>query len=173
MKVQKIKNTIAIGLCFLAFIGCSSSSNRDYYERLESSSNLKGDRVDLYGKYSKDSIPVAKPIPYLKYVNDMENPKVPFKSYKENEFLAFYKNTRAKGHGDNSNYWRWKVSLNRKEISNVLNKNLVSLGSRRPKEVLTYSDNKWVAKKMPLNPVGDVLDIRVLEKNCMNWLERA
>lgn len=164
MKVQKIKNTIAIGLCFLAFIGCSSSSNRDYYERLESSSNLKGDRVDLYGKYSKDSIPVAKPIPYLKYVNDMENPKVPFKSYKENEFLAFYKNTRAKGHGDNSNYWRWKVSLNRKEISNVLNKNLVSLGSRRPKEVLTYSDNRWVAKKIPLNPVGDVLDIRVLER---------
>ena len=163
MKLKKAKNII-IGLCLLAFAGCSSSSKKDYYERMESSSNLRGDRVDLYGRYSKDNIPIARPIPYLKYVNDMETPRVPFKTYKESEFLLFYKNTRAKGHGDNSNYWRWKVSLNKKEIGNILNKNLVTLSSRRPKEVLTYSNNSWIAKKVPLNPVGDVIDIRVLER---------
>ncbi|MGL4785370.1 MAG: SpoIID/LytB domain-containing protein [Cetobacterium sp.] len=165
MKKQNIKNMIVIGICLLSFAGCSSSSKKDYYERPgSSSSNLKGDRVDLYGGYSKDKIPVARPIPYLKYVNDMEFPKVPIKSYKEKEFLDFYKNTKVKGHGDNSNYWRWKVTLTKKEISNVLNKNLVTLSSRRPKEVLTYEKGEWIAKKIPLNPVGEVITLRVLER---------
>ena len=116
MKKRNIKNMIAIGICLSGFAGCSSSSKKDYYERPgSSSSNLKGDRVDLYGSYSKDKIPVARPIPYLKYVNDMESPKVPIKYYKEKEFLDFYKNTKVKGHGDNSNYWRWKVTLTKKD----------------------------------------------------------
>lgn len=165
MKKQNLKNIVAIGVCLLVFIGCSSSSKRDYYEHGGiSSSNLKGDRIDFYGGYSRDKIPVARPIPYLKYVNDVEFPKTPFKHYSEKEFLDFYKNTKVKGHGDSSNYWRWKVSLSKKEIGNIINKNLVSLSSKRPKEVLTYEGSEWVAKKVPLNPVGDVLSLRVLER---------
>ena len=165
MKIKKIKNNIILGICFIVLIGCSSSSKKEYYERVEtSSSNLKGDRVNLYGKYSKDNIPIATPIPYLIYVNDMTTPRVPFKTYKESEFLNFYKNLKAKGHGDNSNYWRWKVSLSKKEMENILNKNLVALSSRRPKEVLTYSNNRWESKRVPLNPVGELLEVRVLER---------
>lgn len=165
MKKQNIKNMIAIGICLLGFAGCSSSSKKDYYERPgSSSSNLKGDRVDLYGEYSKDKIPVAKLIPYLKYVNDVQSPKTPIKNYKEKEFLNFYKNTKVKGNGDTSNYWRWKVSLTKKEISNILNKNLVTLNLKRPKEVLTYENGEWVAKKVPLNPVGEIITLRVLER---------
>lgn len=165
MKKQNMKNIIIVSIFLLIFAGCSSSSKKDYYERTgSSSSNLRGDRIDLFGHYSKDKIPVARPIPYLKYVNDMEHPKTPIKDYKEKEFLDFYKNTKAKGHGDNSNYWRWKVSLTKKEMGNILNKNLVTLSLKRPKEVLTYQNNEWVAKKIPLNPVGEVITLKVLER---------
>ncbi|MDX8336332.1 MULTISPECIES: SpoIID/LytB domain-containing protein [Cetobacterium] len=164
MKGKKIKKII-LSFCFLALIGCSSNSKKEYYERLNKSGHkLSGDRVNLYGKYKKDNLPIAKPIPYLNYVNDMESPKAPFKSYTENEFLAFYKNIKAKGHGDNSSYWRWKVSLTRREMSNILNKNLLTLYARRPKEVLTYSNSEWISKKIPLNPIGDVIEVRVLER---------
>lgn len=172
MKITKMKNTLAISFCLLAFIGCSSTSKQDYYKRVEQGktattsrgSNLKGDRVDLYGGHKKDNLPIANSIPYLKYVNDMESPKNPFKTYSESEFLNFYKNTKAKGHGDTSSYWRWKLTLTRNEMSNVLNKNLVSLANRRPKEVLTYSNGQWISKKVPLNPIGEVTDIRVLQR---------
>lgn len=172
MKITRMKNTLGISLCLLSILGCSSTSKQDYYKRVESGkvvtavkvSNLKGDRVDLYGNHKKDNLPISNPIPYLKYVNDIESPKTPFKTYSENEFLAFYKNTKVKGNGDASNYWRWKLTLTRNEMSNVLNKNLVSLANRRPKEVLTYSNGQWVSKKVSLNPIGEVTDIRVLQR---------
>ncbi|MGL4424811.1 MAG: SpoIID/LytB domain-containing protein [Cetobacterium sp.] len=163
----------------MSFLACTGNSTKDYSkssakvnkskivkpkQNNKKSNNLKGDRVDLYGNYIKDNVPIAKPITYLKYVNDMEFPKMPFKSYSEAEFLAFYKNTKVRGHGDSSNYWRWKLSLSKNELSNVLNKNLVSLSKRRPKEVLTYDKNEWSYKSLPLNPVGEVVDIRILER---------
>ncbi len=170
MKMTKMKTIISTSFILLALAGCSSTSKQDYYKRVESGkasskgSNLKGDRVDLYGIHKKDNLPIANSIPYLKYVNDMESPKTPFKVYSEAEFLAFYKNTKARGNGDASSYWRWKLSLSKKEMSNILNKNLVSLANRRPKEVLTHSSGQWISKPLPLNPIGEVTDIRVLQR---------
>ncbi|MGL5000921.1 MAG: SpoIID/LytB domain-containing protein [Cetobacterium sp.] len=172
---------ILMSFSFIILLGCSStekeyyskSSNREVKTKKPTSSkknvsqkgsNLKGDRVDLYGQYKKDSVPIAKPITYLKYVNDLVSPKTPFKSYSESEFLSFYKNTKVKGHGDSSSYWRWKLSLSKKDLSGALNKNLLSLSKRRPKEVLSYSKGEWIAKTLELNPVGDLIDIRILER---------
>ncbi|MGL4997399.1 MAG: SpoIID/LytB domain-containing protein [Cetobacterium sp.] len=176
MNMKKIKNTLLISLSLLV-LGCSNSSKKDDYSNstnlkttkskknsIQKKSNLKGDRVDLYGQYKKDHVPIAKPITYLKYVNDLEFPKAPFKTYSENEFLSFYKNTKVKGYGDNSVYWRWKLSLTKKELNNILNKNLLSLSKRRPKEVLTYSKGEWISKSLQLNPVGDLIDIKILER---------
>lgn len=166
MKKYNIRYIVVIGICLLAIIGCSGSPKKDYsYKKVgSSSSKIKGDRIDLYGSYPKDKIVVAKPIPYLRYINDMESPKIPIKYRTEKEFLDFYKNIRAKGHGDASNYWRWKVNLSKKEIGNILNKNLVELSLRRPKEVLTYQNGEWISKKVPLNPVGEVIILKVLER---------
>ena len=169
----KFKSIIVSGILVLTLVGCSSapkqgstsSSNNSSASRSGGrASNLKGDRVDLYGAYKRDNFPIANPVSYLKYKNDMESPKSPFKNYTEAEFLAFYKNIKAKGHGDNSNYWRWKVSVSKKEIGNILNNNLLRIYNRRPREVLTYSNGNWISQKLSLNPVGEVRNIRVLER---------
>ncbi|MGL5356665.1 MAG: SpoIID/LytB domain-containing protein [Cetobacterium sp.] len=164
------KNKMLISFLFLVLLGCTSnSSEKEYYSNSINktkykNNNLKGDRVDLYGQYKKDGIPIAKPITYLKYVNDLETPKTPFKIYSESEFLSFYKNTKVKGYGDTSSYWRWKLSLNKKDLNSILNKNLFSLSKRRPKEVLTYSKGEWIFKDLQVNPVGELIDIRILER---------
>lgn len=172
VKKMNIKKWI-VGACFLVLIGCSNNSKKEYYENLQGGkdskgraqkSNLKGDRVELYSNYKKDDFPIAKPIAYLGYVNDMQLPKTPFKSYTESEFLSFYKNIKAKGYGDSSNYWRWHFILTKKELNNILNKNLVKLSSRRTKEVLTYSNGKWIAKSLPLNPIGELQELKVVQR---------
>lgn len=173
-----LKKVIA-AVMLITLVGCSNTKSReDYYTNYRKtgssknniykervySNTLKGDRVDLYGKYQKDNFPIARPIPYLLYVNDMENPRIPFRSYTEQEFLSFYKNLNAKGYGDNSRYWRWNFTLSKKQISNILNKNLPNLARRRSREVLTLSGGKWVAKKVPLNPIGTLHEIKVLQR---------
>lgn len=166
MNTKKSIKKIIIGICLLTIVGCSSTSEKEYYENLQSShkTNLKGDRVELYSGYKKDNFPVAKPISYLKYVNDTIVPKTPFKSYTESEFLSFYKNIKAKGHGDNSSYWRWHFTLTKKELNNILNKSLPALSSRRSREVLTYSNGEWIAKPLPLNPVGELQELKVVQR---------
>ena len=173
-----LKKVIA-GLMLLTLVGCSNTKSRENYyknyKKIESikksnyneriySKTLKGDRVDLYGKYKADNFPIARPIPYLLYVNDMENPKIPFRAYTESEFLNFYKNLRAKGHGDNSNYWRWNFKLSKHQLNNVLNKNLANLARRRGREVLTLSRGEWINKKVSLNPVGTLQELKVLQR---------
>lgn len=160
---------ILLGLLTIIFIGCSNSSRQDYYKNYykNHSSNLsssKGDRIDYYGSYPKDSIYVADKIEYLEYVNDMESPKYPIRTFSELEFLNFYKNLSAEGYGDASPYWRWHFKLTNKEINDILNKRLPTIYKNRPREVLTLSSGKWVQKSVPLNPVGELQELKVLQR---------
>ncbi len=167
-----------VGILLLGAVGCSNTSKKEeYYKNYNKTSvsqkknvatsystSLKSNRVELYGKYPKDDFPISRGMEYLKYVNDMKTPRIPFRSYSENEFLNFYKNSKSEGYGDNSSYWRWKFDLTPKEINNILNKNLVNLAKRRPNEVLTLSGGKWVKKSVSLNPVGTLKEIKVLQR---------
>lgn len=158
---------IIIGIVLLVFFGCSNNSKLEYYQRLkryEYNGTFRKDRVDLYGRYRKDNVSVATPISYINYVNDMQTPRMPFKKYSEREFLNFYKNIRAKGYGDNSSYWRWKLILTKGQMQNILNKNLVSLAKSRPKDVLTLGHKGWEIKRIGLNPVGRVEEIKIVQR---------
>lgn len=160
------KKIIIIGILGL-LIGCSNREVvKEEQEEISISHSVQGDVISFYSKYRypKDIFYKAEPVAYLQSINENKNKNGYFNKIDEREFLNFYKDLNVRGYGDNSNYWRWKFSITEKELENILNKNLVSVGKRRTKDVLTLVDEKWVFRPIPDNPVGNFKEIRVMER---------
>ncbi|MEF9932583.1 MAG: SpoIID/LytB domain-containing protein [Cetobacterium sp.] len=169
------KKLCIIGIVCL-IMGCSSTErNKNTYDDMYAKNNLsnsssdknKGlDRISFFEKYNypEGKFYIATKNEYLSANNDNSAKKKYFQSDDEKEFLKFYKNLDIRGYGDNSGYWRWNFSLTHKELNSILNKNLPIVAKNRSKDILTLVDNKWQIQEVPLNPIGNLSEIKVMER---------
>lgn len=79
----------------------------------------------------------------------------------EKQALAFYRDLSVRGYGDNSPYWRWKVSLDKDDFFTGIKNNLPSVYRGRPSEVLTLSNNQWKSLKITESSIGKVKNVEV------------
>ncbi|MGF6906599.1 SpoIID/LytB domain-containing protein [Fusobacterium sp. PH5-44] len=84
-----------------------------------------------------------------------------FTKYNESKALSFYKNLKLRGAGDNSSYWRWKITFNENSFYATVASGLVSQSKSRPNDVLTLSGNSWVKKSVSKADVGNIKDVKV------------
>lgn len=146
---------ILIGLC-LIIIGCQNSEIRK-----ETNFHVSSRRIDSYGSYAKDNMSVSNDIVYLKNVKDIEKDII---LDNESDFKRFYTSLEYRGIGDSSKYWRWKTEISNEKLAEIINKNLYKIAKSRPKDVLVYSLGEWTIKEIPKNPLGQLEEIKVVQR---------
>lgn len=154
-----MKKKILLAIATLFIFGCKNSEIRK-----ENKIENQVKRIDMYGKYSKDNLPVSHQIEYLRDVVDVDDYSQYFSDYSEKSFLKFYKNLNVKGNGDKSTYWRWKFAISKEGLEKCLNRNLVKVANARPREVLTLENGNWVRKGVSSNPIGEIEKITIAQR---------
>lgn len=84
-----------------------------------------------------------------------------FDGVDEKQALNFYKDLEVRGYGDNSPYWRWKISLDRDDFFTAIKNNLPSVYRARPSEVLTLSGGQWKSLRITESSIGRIKDVEV------------
>ncbi len=101
--------------------------------------------------------------PYLVVKNFLLN-KEEYDLSSEDDAMRFYKDWDIKGYDSNSPYFRWKVSFTKDELENTIEKNLPLVYKDQKNYILTKTKDGFVSKDIPSNPIGNLLDIKVLKR---------
>ena len=160
MKKVYITFILIVGLIMTA---CSSTGTRNF----ESSRNDSGaDRMSYFREYGYPSPNErsSKKIPYLMATSHMNGKRKFLNRETESKILKFYKDLDIRGFGDNSYYWRWYFSIDKNTLERNLNRTVYENYKRRHSSVLTLSNGKWIKKYVPVNPVGKLKKVVVLER---------
>lgn len=152
--MKKIKK-IFILCTTLAFLGCNSLVKKE------------GPDEVVHTHYSGNGVPsknyrLSDNPDYFVFVNDTE--KEVIKTTSEYSFLKFYKNKYAKGYGDSSPYWRWRVKYSHTQMNNAINHNLAMLSRRKPQNVFKLVGGSWRSGVQPANAVGTVETLKVVKR---------
>lgn len=163
--IKQLKKLFILALISFFMISCSVLPKRSRYSGKSTVGQKNDTRVNLYGDYKKDDYPISKKIPYLSTVNDLSSSdSVPFKKYSEREYLSFYKNLNVKGYGDESAYWRWKVTYSTIKMKYLLETHIKDLYRRRPKDILMYKNGVWIKPTKKDLELGDIKDIKIVQR---------
>lgn len=84
-----------------------------------------------------------------------------FTKYDESKALSFYKNLKLRGAGDNSSYWRWRITFSESSFYSAVANGLIAQSKSRPNDVLTLSGNSWVKKSVSKADIGNIKDVKV------------
>lgn len=107
------------------------------------------------------------PLPYLtgrSYTYDPANADrmLTIDTSSEQALNAFYKNLNYTGYDSDSLYFRWKVSLTKKELENTVNKNILLRYAAEPLFILTKNiDGSFNSKPIPAEGVGTISNMYV------------
>lgn len=84
----------------------------------------------------------------------------------EKAALDFYKRTDIEAYGDNASFYRWNFSRSEKELTEILEKNLIALHKSRPKDILQFKNGKWEKPRNPgKDPIGKLEFLYVTERD--------
>ena len=165
---KKLKFILGAVLAFSLFTGCSNSDRNTssiFKPSVQKPQHVKGKYELDYTFFKKNNLPIpdnykGNVVEYLLIGNDVhkEHRDEFFNEYNEDEVLAFFKNTKIKGYGDNSSYWRWKMTFTEDEFNNSVKYNLPIVYRSRPRDVLTLVGGEW--KKLPItsSSIGEIKD---------------
>ena len=144
--------------------GCSSTSTRNFEDSRNESHG--SDRMSYFSRYGYPSPDgrKGKELPYLQATSHIRGKKTFLNRSSESKILDFYKDLEVEGFGDNSYYWRWYFSVSERDFSRSINKTLLSSYNSRQSSILTLSDGRWIRKRVPANPVGNLKKLIVLER---------
>ncbi|HHX75668.1 MAG TPA: SpoIID/LytB domain-containing protein [Firmicutes bacterium] len=73
----------------------------------------------------------------------------------------FFATAEWESYDSGSPWFRWQVTMSREQLEAVLNRYLPERAQAQPALVLTKEGDAFVAKKIPANPLGELLDLRV------------
>ena len=167
--LKKILTSVILGI---TLVGCSSTDSYKEIEKVpykvEKNRTENGEYTLDYSFFKKRDLPIpdnfrgskseyliARNDTLKKYGYDF------FEDYDEDEALRFYKDLAVRGYGDNSSYWRWKVSLSKNEFYNAIKNNLPGVYRGRPRDVLTLSKGRWVSEKISESSIGSIKNVEV------------
>lgn len=167
--IKQLSIAIIIGL---ALVGCTSTES--FREiggvpyKVEKNRVEEGDYTLDNSFFRKRGLPIpnvfkGKDIEYLTARNDTlkKYDYDFFDGVDEKQALKFYKDLEVRGYGDNSPYWRWKITLDKDEFFTAIKNNLPSVYRGRPAEVLTLDDGQWKSIKITEAGIGKIKDVEV------------
>lgn len=168
---KKLKFILGAVLAFSLFTGCSNSDRNTssiFKPSVQKPQHVKGKYELDYTFFKKNNLPIpdnykGNIVEYLLIGNDVhkEHRDEFFNEYNEDEVLAFFKNTKIKGYGDNSSYWRWKMTFTEDEFNNSVKYNLPIVYRSRPRDVLTLVGGEWKNLPITSNSIGEIKDVQV------------
>ena len=84
----------------------------------------------------------------------------------EKTFKSFIQSNNISTYDSSFSWYRWKVTMNVNNIKRVINNNLAGRYNTNPKLILTKvkKGKKMVFQSIPVDTVGDIVDIRVLKR---------
>ncbi len=87
----------------------------------------------------------------------------------EDKFRSFITSKDIVTYDSNFNWYRWKVTMNIKEIKSVIDKNLLRRYNANPSLIMTMTSKaedgkEAVFESIPVETVGDIVDISVLKR---------
>ncbi|NLN07054.1 MAG: SpoIID/LytB domain-containing protein [Firmicutes bacterium] len=77
---------------------------------------------------------------------------------------AFFTRSDWVSYDSASPWFRWQVTMSRKQLEAVLNRYLPERAKAQPNLVLTKKEDGFVAKQVPENPLGELLNLRVIRR---------
>lgn len=131
----------------------------------------KGDIISAYyfstsSGHTSSAVDVwmgAKDIPYLegKFQTIDENKEINLSN--EKDFRAFIKNNNMKTYDSEYAWYRWKVTIDAKDLKRVIDRKLMERYNANPDLIQTLQkDNTY--RSVPINTVGDVRKIRFTKR---------
>lgn len=104
----------------------------------------------------------AEPVDYLKAQSQI--PGVVFSLQNEEEVRFFLDQTDWEAYDRESPYFRWQVEMTAKELQASINNNLASRYREQPDFILTLEGGEFLSLEIPRNPLGTLVDLRVIER---------
>ncbi|MBS4030984.1 MAG: SpoIID/LytB domain-containing protein [Clostridiales bacterium] len=105
----------------------------------------------------------AQPIPYLQARRQVWNDTLPDVTT-ENGAKQFIADLHWNAYDYNSPWFRWQVEMTREELEATIKKNLAARQKAQPDFVLTKTDSGFISMEIPDNPLGKLLDFRVIRR---------
>ncbi|HHU55588.1 MAG TPA: SpoIID/LytB domain-containing protein [Acholeplasmataceae bacterium] len=88
---------------------------------------------------------------------------ITFDYQSEESMLEFFQRIRMITPDLNSPYHRWRIAMNKQQLTNTIKINLPISYRNTPNSILTYENGEWVSKEIP-NDIGEVTKIYVDER---------
>lgn len=104
----------------------------------------------------------GKPVPYLRARSQV--PGFDFSLEQEEQVREFLLRKDWPAYDRESPYFRWRVEMTREELEASINNNLASRQSSQPEYVLTKADGQFISREIPPEPLGELLQIRVVRR---------
>ncbi|MDR3258463.1 MAG: SpoIID/LytB domain-containing protein [Fusobacteriaceae bacterium] len=172
MKIVNKMNILMTILLVIFMVSCGTTdSNRSRPTPIPSTGTISTKTspadYDLDYSYFKDN---NLPIPnffrgnsqeYLVPIKDVLDGYDFFDKYDEAKALQFYKDTTVRGVGDNSFYWRWKVTFTDAEFNSTVTNGLLFLSKNRSRDIYMLSGKNWVNKSFSRNDIGEIKDVEI------------
>ena len=102
-------------------------------------------------------------VDYLVSQSQLRRGRLPDVSTEEGA-KAFFTRSDWESYDSASPWFRWQVTMSRKQLEVVLNRYLPERAKAQPNMVLTKEGDGFVAKHVPENPLGELLDLRVIRR---------
>ncbi len=100
---------------------------------------------------------------YLKSVKQYTSGDYGDLSQEENAY-KFLKDTNVKSYDSGFPWFRWNVEMTSEEIAVSINSNIKSRYAANKKLILTFDPDKNVYKSLPIDSIGDLVDMEVIER---------
>lgn len=102
------------------------------------------------------------PVPYLKFRSQVPGMVIDMSG--EESVRQFLQSVYDDAYDRDSPYFRWKIEMSYDEIKASIERNLASRHESQPAFVLTREGEEFVSREIPDDPVGELLDLRVVER---------
>jgi len=119
-----------------------------------------------YSYFRQNNLPIpdnykGNPLGYLVPGKEVSGGYDFFTKYDESKALSFYKDTSVRGAGDNSYYWRWRITFNESDFKNIVATGLVAQSKARANDIFTLSGNSWQRRSISRADIGNIKDVVV------------
>lgn len=104
----------------------------------------------------------AAPLPYLKAVSQV--PGETFNLQDEGEVELFLQRADWPAFDAASPFFRWRVEMSGEQLTAAINRSLAQRHREEPESILTREGDQFLSLEVPRNPIGRLLDIRVLQR---------
>ncbi|MBS3887058.1 MAG: SpoIID/LytB domain-containing protein [Dethiobacter sp.] len=126
------------------------------------SSGITANFEEVWHDRATKSFPAA-PVAYLKSHSQLRDGTLPDVAG-EKGALDFFSRTDWDAYDRQSPWFRWEAEMTKKELEDVINRYLPERQKAQPEFVLTKAGSAFVQKEISPEPLGELLDLRIVSR---------